>query len=151
MSIIYRLILSAILAAASSAAIHTITSTTETGFSIDPVVFAIIFITTAIATIISPTINISATSSKQNSNKSSAKKSSPKKTKAAAGREQGEVKWFNVSKGYGFVTRSTGEDIFVHFRSIRGEGRRVLRDGQAVEFAVVDGDKGPQAEDVEPL
>jgi len=61
------------------------------------------------------------------------------------------VKWFNVSKGYGFVTRKTGEDIFVHFRSIQGEGRRVLREGQAVEFTVTEGDKGPQAEDVDTL
>ncbi|MDG1771895.1 MAG: cold shock domain-containing protein [Oceanicoccus sp.] len=61
------------------------------------------------------------------------------------------MKWFNVSKGYGFVTRKTGEDIFVHFRSIQGEGRRVLREGQAVEFTVTEGDKGPQAEDVDTL
>ncbi|WP_297291328.1 cold shock domain-containing protein [Oceanicoccus sp.] len=61
------------------------------------------------------------------------------------------MKWFNVSKGYGFVTRKTGEDIFVHFRSIQGEGRRVLREGQAVEFTVTEGDKGPQAEDVNTL
>lgn len=69
----------------------------------------------------------------------------------SAEREQGTVKWFNVSKGYGFVTRSNGDDIFVHFRSIRGEGRRLLREGQTIEFSVVDGEKGPQAEDVEPL
>lgn len=66
-------------------------------------------------------------------------------------REQGKVKWFNVSKGYGFVTRSNGEDIFVHFRSIRGKGRRILYEGQTVEFTLAEGEKGPQAEDVEPL
>lgn len=66
-------------------------------------------------------------------------------------REEGTVKWFNVSKGYGFVTRSTGEDIFVHFRSIRGKGRRVLYEGQSVSFRVSEGEKGPQADDVEPL
>jgi CspA family cold shock protein len=151
MSIFYRVILSAILAAASTAVIHKITSAAETGISIDPVVFTIIFISIFIAAIISPLLNASENSHKQDLDKAQSKKSKPKKTKAAEGREQGEVKWFNVSKGYGFVTRSTGEDIFVHFRSIRGEGRRVLRDGQAVEFAVVDGDKGPQAEDVEAL
>lgn len=65
-------------------------------------------------------------------------------------REFGEVKWFNASKGFGFIIKEDGEEIFVHFRSIRGEGRRGLRDGQQVSFVVTDSDKGPQAEDVEP-
>ena len=64
-------------------------------------------------------------------------------------REMGTVKWFNVSKGFGFIVREDGEEIFVHFRSIRGEGRRSLRDGQSVSFVVTQSDKGPQAEDVE--
>lgn len=63
-------------------------------------------------------------------------------------RETGNVKWFNASKGFGFITRDSGEDIFVHFRSIRGKGHRVLHDGQRVEFAVSEGEKGLQAEDV---
>jgi len=63
-------------------------------------------------------------------------------------RESGTVKWFNSSKGFGFITRDTGDDVFVHFRSIRGEGHRVLYDGQRVEFLVSEGDKGLQAEDV---
>jgi cold shock protein len=63
-------------------------------------------------------------------------------------REEGEVKWFNVTKGFGFITRDSGEDVFVHYRSVRGNGRRTLREGQRVMFAVVDGDKGLQAEDV---
>jgi len=63
-------------------------------------------------------------------------------------RETGQVKWFNASKGFGFITRENGEDIFVHFRSIRGEGHRVLKDGQRVEFSVSTGDKGLQADDV---
>ena len=63
-------------------------------------------------------------------------------------REEGVVKWFNVSKGFGFITRSSGEDIFVHYRSIRSGGRRTLSDGQKVEFVVATGDKGLQAEDV---
>lgn len=66
-------------------------------------------------------------------------------------REQGQVKWFNVSKGFGFIIRDDGEEIFVHFRSIRGEGRRSLRDGQRVEFEVTDSEKGPQADDVVAL
>jgi CspA family cold shock protein len=63
-------------------------------------------------------------------------------------RERGTVKWFNVSKGFGFIIRENGEEIFVHFRSIRGEGRRSLRDGQKVSFFVAQSEKGPQAEDV---
>ncbi len=68
----------------------------------------------------------------------------------AADREQGTVKWFNVSKGFGFIVRGNGEEIFVHFHSIKGEGRRSLRDGQAVTYVVRDSNKGPQAEEVEP-
>lgn len=64
-------------------------------------------------------------------------------------REKGNVKWFNANKGFGFITRDSGDDIFVHFRSIRGKGHRVLKDGQRVEFAVSEGEKGLQAEDVE--
>jgi len=64
------------------------------------------------------------------------------------GRERGVVKWFNVKKGFGFVTRDNGDDVFVHFRSIRGSGHRSLSEGQAVKFTVVDGQKGLQAEDV---
>ncbi|MBK6738562.1 MAG: cold-shock protein [Haliea sp.] len=63
-------------------------------------------------------------------------------------RERGTVKWFNSSKGFGFIVRENGEEIFVHFRSIRGEGRRGLRDGQSVSFVVADSEKGPQADDV---
>ncbi|MEJ2045401.1 MAG: cold shock domain-containing protein [Reinekea sp.] len=63
-------------------------------------------------------------------------------------REEGQVKWFNVSKGFGFVTRENGEDVFVHFRSIRGRGHRSLQEGQRVRFGVVESSKGLQAEDV---
>ncbi|AHK16433.1 MAG: cold shock domain-containing protein [Thalassolituus sp.] len=64
------------------------------------------------------------------------------------GRERGVVKWFNVKKGFGFITWDEGEDVFVHFRSIRGQGHRSLTEGQRVKFSVVRGQKGPQAEDV---
>ncbi len=67
------------------------------------------------------------------------------------GRETGEVKWFNPNKGYGFITRSSGEEIFVHFRSIRGRGHRTLRQGQNVRFKATEGEKGLQAEDVTPV
>lgn len=63
-------------------------------------------------------------------------------------REQGVVKWFNDSKGFGFIQRNSGEDIFVHFRAIQGDGYRSLQDGQKVEFVVVEGQKGLQAEEV---
>ena len=67
---------------------------------------------------------------------------------SGANREFGKVKWFNASKGFGFIIKDDGDEIFVHFRSIRGEGRRGLKDGQRVSFVVVDSQKGPQAEDV---
>ena len=63
-------------------------------------------------------------------------------------RTKGTVKWFNSSKGFGFITIDSGEEIFVHFRSIEGRGRRVLRDGQKVTLLVANSEKGPQAEDV---
>ncbi|MCY1174819.1 cold shock domain protein CspD [compost metagenome] len=63
-------------------------------------------------------------------------------------RDTGTVKWFNTSKGFGFISRGSGDDIFVHFRAIRGEGHRVLVEGQRVEFSVMNRDKGLQAEDV---
>ncbi|MFQ5676842.1 MAG: cold-shock protein [bacterium] len=65
-----------------------------------------------------------------------------------AERENGTVKWFNTTKGYGFIERENGDDIFVHYSSIRGEGYRSLKEGQQVEFTVVEGEKGPQAQDV---
>ena len=63
-------------------------------------------------------------------------------------RELGNVKWFSANKGFGFITRDSGDDVFVHFRSIRGQGHRVLQDGQRVEFAISEGEKGLQADDV---
>ena len=59
--------------------------------------------------------------------------------------EKGKVKWFNNSKGYGFIERENGEDLFVHYTSIEGEGFRSLEEGQAVEFEVAEGKKGLQA------
>lgn len=66
-------------------------------------------------------------------------------------REQGIVKWFNDTKGFGFIQRATGEDVFVHFRSIIAEGHRSLKDGQKVEFSVGQGQKGLQAEEVKVI
>ena len=67
------------------------------------------------------------------------------------GNEEGTVKWFNVKKGFGFIVRESGDEIFVHFRAIRGRGRRVLRQGQLVRFNVVEADKGLQADNVSIL
>ncbi len=63
-------------------------------------------------------------------------------------RENGTVKWFNNSKGYGFIQRDQGGDVFVHYRAIRGDGYRTLEEGWRVEFTVTQGQKGLQAEDV---
>jgi CspA family cold shock protein len=63
-------------------------------------------------------------------------------------KEQGTVKWFNGSKGYGFIERAEGGDIFVHYNAIVGDGYRNLEEGQRVEFNVTQGQKGPQAENV---
>ena len=65
-----------------------------------------------------------------------------------AGQEIGTVKWFNAAKGFGFITRESGDDIFVHFRSIRGKGHRSLGEGQRVIFSIAEGEKGLQAVDV---
>ena len=65
--------------------------------------------------------------------------------------EEGAVKWFNTKKGYGFITRDQGDDIFVHFRNIKGQGRRSLTDGERVTFVVTEGDKGLQADHVSPI
>ncbi len=64
-------------------------------------------------------------------------------------REKGKVKWFNATKGYGFISRPNGEDIFVHFKAIRGSGYRTLEEGQEVEFSVAQGRKGFEAQDVD--
>ncbi len=61
---------------------------------------------------------------------------------------QGTVKWFNESKGYGFITSDEGNDVFVHFSAIQMDGFKTLSEGQRVEFEVVQGEKGPQAANV---
>lgn len=66
-------------------------------------------------------------------------------------REMGTVKWFNDAKGFGFISRNDGDDVFVHFRAIRGDGHRTLVQGQRVEFTLVQAEKGLQAADVNAL
>lgn len=69
-------------------------------------------------------------------------------SRLGAGQEIGTVKWFNAAKGFGFITRENGDDVFVHFRSIQGKGHRSLGEGQRVVFSITQGDKGLQAVDV---
>ncbi|HEY4687334.1 MAG TPA: cold-shock protein [Candidatus Subteraquimicrobiales bacterium] len=64
---------------------------------------------------------------------------------------EGVVKWFNAEKGFGFITREDGDDVFVHFSAIEGEGYKSLDEGQKVEFEVVKGDRGPKAENVKKI
>jgi CspA family cold shock protein len=66
-------------------------------------------------------------------------------------RVQGTVKWFDDAKGYGFIKPDSGADCFAHYKQIKGEGRRTLADGQRVSFTVAQGQKGPQAENIEVL
>ncbi len=63
----------------------------------------------------------------------------------------GKVKWFNAEKGFGFIEREGGDDVFVHFTAIQGDGFRTLEEGQDVEFEIVDGNRGPQAANVARL
>jgi CspA family cold shock protein len=157
MSLIGKLIISLVVAAVAS----TLLGFIHGGNTPFLIVFGA-FCAATIATTLLTSIKFSPAGTAQPS-KPAAKKSSKKAPKKApatktpaknfdsADREEGEVKWFNVTKGFGFITRDNGEEIFVHFRSIRGEGRRSLRDGQRVSYVVSDSDKGPQAEDVEGL
>lgn len=64
---------------------------------------------------------------------------------------KGTVKWFNAEKGYGFIQVENGNDVFVHFSAIQGEGFKTLDEGQAVEFEIVQGNRGPQAANVTKL
>jgi CspA family cold shock protein len=72
-------------------------------------------------------------------------------TKERNNMEQGTVKWFNDAKGFGFISRQNGEDVFVHYSAINTSGFKSLQEGQAVQFNVVKGPKGWQASDVQPL
>lgn len=63
----------------------------------------------------------------------------------------GTVKWFNDSKGFGFIEQENGPDVFAHFSAIQGDGFKSLSEGQKVQFTIVDGQKGPQAENIVPI
>lgn len=66
-------------------------------------------------------------------------------------RLKGTVKWFNETKGFGFIEQSNGPDVFAHFSAIQGSGFKTLAEGQEVEFSITQGQKGPQAENITPL
>jgi len=136
MSLITKLIISLVIAVIAS----TLTTLVISGQLFEPQMLVAFFVaTTATALLVRDNVTHSGSDS-DNANQL--------QSTSDASRDRGTVKWFNVSKGFGFITKDDGEEIFVHFRSIRGEGRRGLRDGQTVSFVVTDSDKGPQAEDV---
>ena len=142
MSLVVKIILSLVIAGIAAAA--------TSALQLAGAQLYIAFAAATVATALLASISRPGAAGKRPADSTSAKKP-PRETAAAAGREQGQVKWFNVSKGFGFITKDDGEEIFVHFRSIRGGGRRGLRDGQRVTFVVAQSDKGPQAEDVEGI
>jgi cold shock protein len=74
--------------------------------------------------------------------------STPDEKENKALRERGTVKWFNATKGYGFITRSSGDDVFVHYSAIQSDGYKTLNEGQAVEFTLIEGPKGLAASNV---
>ena len=146
MSLIVKLIISLVIAAITS----TLTTLLQGGTIPDLVLLATFSVATvSTALIISPPTGTFASGDAGRPSKTVAQEPVRRTAADDSAREQGQVKWFNVSKGFGFITKDDGEEIFVHFRSIRGEGRRSLRDGQRVSFVVAQSDKGPQAEDVE--
>tara|TARA_B110000503_G_scaffold10172_4_gene13740 strand:+ start:5908 stop:6348 length:441 start_codon:yes stop_codon:yes gene_type:complete len=142
MSLITKLLLSLVIAILAS----TLTNLLITGDIFDARLLIAFFIATTATALI-----VGAQQAPASARASTPKVTSKPRAQDATqdtGREQGTVKWFNISKGFGFIVKDDGEEIFVHFRSIRGEGRRGLRDGQSVSFIVAESDKGPQAEDV---
>lgn len=113
----------------------------ESAVSFYAVTWALCFIVAFVSTQLAGQKSASGRSSKSSSSKGNV-------GSGTEGAELGSVKWFNVNKGFGFITTEAGDDIFVHFRSIQGRGRRSLRQGQQVRFDISDGDKGLQADNV---
>ena len=138
MSFIKILIISlivSVIASIISIQAHTATSFSESFSLFDyAILWAVSFISIFIASVLSVKLGSS--------------KSTSSNTIISGDQERGTVKWFNAAKGFGFITRENGEDVFVHFRSIQGKGHRSLGEGQAVIFSVTEGDKGLQAVDV---
>jgi len=136
MSLIVKLLISLLIAAIAA----TLTSVIQTGAPFQPLLLIAFAIVAVAATLLG--------NARGGPHGVQMERASEEPDTASGDREFGKVKWFNVSKGFGFIIKDDGDEIFVHFRSIRDGGRRGLRDGQRVSFVVADSDKGPQAEDV---
>ena len=116
--------------------------------SFTPQVLAVIAIVVLVVTLASAWQPAAASSSGSRHASGTPDQDDEGETDGSDGREVGSVKWFNVSKGFGFITRENGDDVFVHYRNIRGRGHRSLNEGQKVRFSVRESEKGLQAEDV---
>lgn len=147
MSIFNRLLICCVVAIPASAIYFGYTSEPSTFFQFDTTA-ALSFLIVAIACVFLTGIKFNTGGSK------SAKPAKPakqvKKKAVKGGRQQGEVKWFNGGKGFGFINCDNGDEIFVHFRSVRKDSPR-LSPGKRVEFMIVAGAKGQEADDVEVI
>ena len=142
MPLIARLILSLASAVAISGIYLSFAQNQVPGFIFDT--------TAAIAFALTAAIAVALTFTPDNANTTNTKPSKPSKSrssKSASGNEAGSVKWFNGNKGFGFITCDSGEEIFVHFRSVQKDSRR-LSPGKRVEFTIIEGKKGREAENV---
>ena len=141
MPLIYRILLTIVIATPLSALYYAYAQGGELGFTLDAFT-ACAFAGTALLCVLLGSGPSPAPTSKPAASKTKAGK--------AGKREQGVVKWFNGGKGYGFIKRSSGEEIFVHFRAVQKNSRR-LAPGLDVEFEVIEGEKGPEASNVSVL
>ena len=145
MTTIYRLLIALAVAVPFSAFTNHYSEQQSLGFSFDSQILLIFLAACLLTALLCALIPTGGNTSQ------SAASNKPKKAKAKSSdnnREFGEVKWFNYNKGFGFISRDSGDDIFVHHKSIDTKGRRGLREGQRVSFIVTNTDKGLQAEDV---
>jgi CspA family cold shock protein len=127
------------------------TNFTATNIPFDPIILIIIFAVTLAACALSGFSSQDSAPSEMSDSRENGAEYDDEEEDEDDDREHGTVKWFNVSKGFGFITRDNGDDVFVHFRNIRGRGHRSLSEGQQVKFHTRDSDKGLQAEDVSIL